>query len=129
MPQGNLTQKVLTREDHQLHLKIWEPSGGEASGFHHLADLQDVAGALLVCDLTRPETLESLYTYAQSLREANPQACTVVAANKADLVREYALTVADLDALCRAIHSQFLYTSAKTGENVQRIIDLLADRL
>jgi small GTP-binding protein len=124
-----ISRKLLTRENYQLNLIIWDMAGGEDFSGHDKNYLRGAAGALLVCDLTRPETVQILYKYAQLLKEINPQACTVVAANKSDLIGEHRLSLSDLDELCQTIQSQFLFTSAKTGENAERIIDLLADTL
>jgi small GTP-binding protein len=125
----NISRKVLTRESDQLHMMIWDLAGGENFSGQDRNYLRGAAGALLVCDLTRPETLQILYSYAQKLQELNPEARMVIAANKADMSGEYSLNVSDLDKISQSIQGQFLYTSAKTGENVERIIDLLADKL
>lgn len=124
-----ISGRVLTKESHQLHLIIWDLVGGEKFSDQDRNYLRGAAGALLVCDLTRPETLQILYSYAQKLQELNPEAPMVIAANKADLGGEYRLNRSDLEEISQAIQGQFLYTSAKTGENVERIIDLLADKL
>jgi len=124
-----ISRKILTRPNYQLNLFLWDLAGGEEFSGQDRNYLRGAAGALLVCDLTRPESLQILDQYARQLMEINPQASMVVAANKSDLVTEYRLDLADLDALCERIHSQFLFTSAKTGENAERIIDLLADKL
>jgi small GTP-binding protein len=124
-----ISRKLITRQNVQLNLIIWDLAGGENFAGHDQNYLRGAAGAMLVCDLTRPESLHVLYQYAERLHEINPQACTVVAANKSDLIGEYRLTVSELDALCQVTHSQFLFTSAKTGENAERIMNLLADRL
>jgi small GTP-binding protein len=124
-----ISRKVLSKESYQLHMMIWDLAGGEKFSDQDRNYLRGAAGALLVCDLTRPETLQILYSYAQKLQELNPEARMVIAANKADMSGEYRLNVSDLDKISQAIHAQFLYTSAKTGENVEKILDLLADKL
>jgi small GTP-binding protein len=124
-----ISRKILTRPNYQLNLFLWDLAGGEEFSGHDRNYLRGAAGALLVCDLTRPESLQILYEYARQLKAINPQASMVVAANKSDLTADYRLDLSDLDALCETIHSQFLLTSAKTGENAERIIDLLADKL
>ena len=124
-----ISRKVLKRENYQLNLIIWDLAGGDDFSGHDKNYLRGAAGALLVCDMTRPETLGILYDYARLLREISPEARMAVAANKSDLSGEQRLNVADLDALCQTVQGQFLPTSAKTGENAERIIDLLADKL
>jgi len=124
-----ISRKVLAREDYQLSLIIWDLAGGEAFAGHDRNYLRGAAGALLVCDLTRPETMQIFSTYARQLHEINPNACMVVAGNKSDLVGGNALNHSDLDALCQSINSPYLLTSAKTGNNVEKTLELLADML
>jgi small GTP-binding protein len=124
-----ISRKVLSKESYQLHMMIWDLVGGENFSDQDRNYLRGAAGALLVCDLTRPETLQILYSYAQKLQELNPEARMMIAANKADMSGEYRLNVSDLEEISQAIQAQFLYTSAKTGENVEKILDVLADKL
>lgn len=124
-----ISRKVLAKESYQLSLIIWDLAGGEDFSGHDRNYLRGAAGALLVYDLTRPETLSSLNTYARLLVDINPGACMVVVANKFDLVESSAPELFQLDAFCQRIQSQFLLTSAKTGENVENAIELLADML
>lgn len=124
-----ISRKILARESYQLNLMIWDLAGGEHFSGHDRNYLRGAAGAVLVCDLTRPETLPILHSYAKQMRETNPNASMVIAGNKSDLIAESAPDVLGLEALCQAIQSQFLLTSAKTGENAERVIDLLADTL
>ena len=124
-----ISRKLLTRQDDQLNLIIWDLAGGENFSGYDKNYLRGASGAVLVCDLTRPETMDILYEYARRMNEINPEARMVVAANKSDLITEYRLNLADLDALCQTTHSQFLFTSAKTGENAEAIMSLLADKL
>jgi small GTP-binding protein len=124
-----VSRKVLTRQQHQLHLIIWDLAGGEEFSGQDRNYLRGAAGALLVCDLTRPETFPILSAYARQLVELNPGAAVVVAGNKLDLVGDVPAAVAGVEAICRELACSFLLTSAKTGENVEETIDLLADRL
>lgn len=124
-----ISRKLLTRENYQLNLILWDLAGGEDFAGHDKNYLRGAAGAVLVCDLTRPETLEILDPYARQLMEINPQARMVLAANKSDLVEQRALNSSNLETICQTIHGPFLLTSAKTGENAEKIIELLADLL
>jgi len=124
-----ISRKLITRESRQLNMIIWDLAGGEEFAGNDKNYLRGAAGALLVCDLTRPETFHILSAYVRQLNEINPKSAVIVAANKADLAGENPIHRSDLETMCQAINSQFLFTSAKTGENVERIMDLLADML
>ena len=124
-----ISRKLLTRQSYQLNMMIWDLAGGEEFSGHDKNYLRGAAGALLVCDLTRLETFPILTMYAQQLIEISPKAVMVVAANKADLLQDNSVNMSELEAISQHIGCQFLLTSAKTGENVEKIIDLLADKL
>lgn len=124
-----ISRKVLTRTNYQLNLIIWDLAGGKDFAGHDKDYLRGAAGALLVCDPTRPDTIPVLYDFARKLQQINPQASMVIAVNKSDLLGAYRIELPDLDAVCQALHSQYLPTSAKTGENVEEVINLLADKL
>jgi len=124
-----VSRKILTRQSFQLNLFFWDLAGGEKFSGNDRNYLRGAAGALLVCDLTRPDTFQVLSEYVQQLNEVSPKAKLIIAANKADLIQDTSEIMTDVDTLSRSINCQFLLTSAKTGENVERIIDILADRL
>ena len=124
-----ISRKLLTKRNHQLNLIIWDLAGGEDFSGHDKNYLRGAAGALLVVDLSRPETFRVLVDYASLLLKLNPGAAMAVAANKVDLVGNMPAVASDLEMICRDLASPFLPTSAKTGENVEEIIDLLAERL
>ena len=124
-----ISRKLLTRGSRQLNLLIWDLAGGEEFSGHDKNYLRGASGALLVCDLTRPETFSILSKYAQQLTDISPQAVIVIAANKADLIQDISSDMTELEIICKEFNCQYLYTSAKTGDNVERLIDLLADKM
>lgn len=124
-----ISTKLLMMQEKQLNLIIWDLAGGEDFSGHDKNYLRGAAGALLVCDLTRKGSLKYLSNYAEKMRESNPEAIFVVVANKADLVQEKTIQESDLDRVCQQLNSPYLATSAKTGENVEKSILLLANLL
>ncbi|MEA3308870.1 MAG: GTP-binding protein, partial [Chloroflexota bacterium] len=85
--------------------------------------------ALLVCDLTRAETLGSLRTYATDLLGINPQAQFVIAANKCDLVAERQITVPELETVAVELQATYYLTSAKSGAAVEQTFRWLGQQL
>lgn len=124
-----VSTKLLVRKNHQLNLIIWDLAGGEDFSGHDKNYLRGAAGALLVCDTTREKTLEYLSYYFQTLRKSNPDAVFVTAANKVDLTEELVFQDTDLNRICQEFDSPYLFTSAKTGKNVEESILLLAELL
>ena len=124
-----ISRKQLLREEHQLNLLIWDLAGGDDFSKSGASYLRGAAGALLVCDLSRYETLAKLAYYAQQLRQIDETAVLVFIGNKADLETERKISEADLTSLAQAYAAPFLLTSALTGRNVENAFHSLANAI
>ena len=72
-----VTRKELApRQGRPAHLLIWDMAGSEDFSGVRNNYLQGASGALLVCDLTRANTLDSLTNYTRPLRQTSPKACS-----------------------------------------------------
>jgi small GTP-binding protein len=109
----------------ELTLMLWDLAGGPRRGPVVPSYYHGSAGAILVCDLTRPETLDGIDHYIQSFLAANPAAKLVMVANKADLVTERLLSDEDLAEAASAHACPAFVTSAKTGEQVEEMFRTL----
>jgi small GTP-binding protein len=102
-----------------LGAMIWDIMGQKA--FRHL--LQDAYfhganGIIAVCDLTQRQTLESLNEWIDAITKIAGKIPTVILANKNDLHDEMQFGEDELRNFAKSLDSPFLFTSAKTGENV-----------
>lgn len=122
-----VSRKTLTVGDDSIKLLIWDLAGGR--DFAQPGYLAGVAGALLVCDLTRASTLNVFKPYARQIKEVNPQAQLVLLGNKADLTDERAITDEQLGGVSAEIDAPILLTSAKSGENVDAAFLLMGRQL
>lgn len=102
-----------------LTMMLWDLAGSEEFDDVRLSYLRGAAGAVAVCDLTRPETLTGLQEYAQTLRAVNPAAHLIIAANKSDLAAQPLLHEERIRALAAQWAAPYYLTSAKSGENVE----------
>jgi small GTP-binding protein len=122
-----VSRKVVALPDCALHLLIWDLAGGR--DYSQTTYLLGVAGVLLVCDLTRAETLTAYSNYADQVRRVNSQAPLLLLANKADLHEQRAIGDELLDACSRELGASLLLTSAKTADNVDAAFSHLAKLL
>lgn len=122
-----ISRKSLARPRHRLNLIIWDLAGGNEFRRLHPNYLNGAAGALIVCDLTRPETLSSFEHYITLMQEANKYSAIVFVANKADL--PLAVTEGELQSVCAWWGMPYLLTSAKTGMNVEEAFVRLAEAM
>jgi small GTP-binding protein len=115
----------------ELSMMLWDLAGSNEFDQARKSYLRGAAGALLVCDVTRPQTLASLQSYANDLLRMNPDARFVVAANKCDLADpptpyEQCLTAGQVEEFASAFDSPWALTSARTGDEVETLFRYLA---
>ena len=114
-------------------LMIWDIIGQK--GYKHTQSLsfKGVNGALLVTDLTRKDTLDSLLDYwiPLILKAVGPVPLIFIG-NKADLKDEAQFGIAEIESLAQKSEgfgstNKCFLTSAKTGENVEEIFIRMAE--
>jgi small GTP-binding protein len=120
--------------EYSLSLQIWDVLGQKAYSAVQSRAFVGMDGALLVADLTRPDTLESLESYwIPTLKRVVPVAPLVFLGNKSDLKGEIQVSLDDIVSLSSEhsqsdIESSYL-TSAKTGENVEKAFLTIANMI
>ncbi len=118
-------------KNNSLQLLIWDLEGH--TKFKTIAPtyLQGASGAIVVADVTRQETIDNLSERLELFLSINSQGVVILALNKSDLV--------DTEIINHLL-SQFNHqederviatynTSAKTGENVDKIFHQLSSRM
>jgi small GTP-binding protein len=119
---------TLTRGYGTLNLLVWDLAGGD--NFDSSSSyLRGTSGGVIVCDLTRHDTLSAFERYAAQVRAVNPGVPLVFVGNKVDLVDQRAITHAELQKVCAALNGSFLLASAKTGEQVEETFLAVAEQL
>jgi small GTP-binding protein len=118
---------VVPREGEvvELAMMLWDLAGSAEFSRMQASYLRGAAGAVLVCDLTRPETLERLHACAEDVLEASPGARLVVAANKCDLADRRRIGEEELGRVAALIDAPYYLTSAKTGQEVEALFRCL----
>ncbi|MBN3906532.1 MAG: GTP-binding protein [Nostoc sp. NMS1] len=126
----SLPEKDLSgRQD--LQLMIWDIEG--SNKFKAVAKnyFQGSRGAVIVGDVTQPETLNHIREHIQTFLAVNPQSYIIVALNKSDMIAaEYLENIRETYQFSEQSNILNTYiTSAKTGNNVDKIFQTLATRL
>lgn len=115
-----------------LQLLIWDLEG--STKFYSVASshLKGASGAVIVGDLTRHETIDHVVEHTKLFLSVNPQGFMVVAYNKSDLIE----TQRGVISVLQSIHFEekdrvvaTFQTSAKTGENVAQLFEILAQKI
>ncbi|MEM7348835.1 MAG: Rab family GTPase, partial [Chloroflexota bacterium] len=104
-----------------LTLMLWDLAGGTEFTKVQTNYFRSAAGAILVCDITRPDTFDTLIEYRHRLFEVSPNAKIIIAANKSDLVNDPAIPYPRLEELSTSLQAPYLVTSAKSGQNTEQL--------
>ena len=114
---------VLPHEEEvvELALMLWDLAGSAEFSRVQASYLRGAVGAVLVCDVTLPETLDSLLAYADDLWRVSPDARFVCAGNKSDLEGQQQLALEDIERAVAALEAPCYLTSAKTGRGVEAL--------
>ena len=75
---------------------------------------------IFVCDLTRPDTLERMDWWLDSFRKVAGDVPILILGNKSDLFEQRQITQNDLEKYSAKYNCPYLFTSAKTGESVEK---------
>lgn len=115
-----------------LVMVIWDIMGEKT--FRDLtkeAFFHGTKGVLAVCDLTRYNTLRELDDWIESVFGVTGEVPVIYAVNKVDLKDEVMIMYgeSELDQSARAFKADYLYTSAKTGENVELTFEKLGESI
>ncbi len=111
-----------------LQLLIWDIEGSNKFKAISTSYFQGAKGAIIVGDLTRPESLDNLSEHFQVFLKANPKGKVIIALNKSDLIdaeflEKYQHIYSFSENICFV--STYI-TSAKTGKNVDEIFQSIA---
>ncbi|MGI0148712.1 MAG: Rab family GTPase [Thermoplasmata archaeon] len=112
------------RKQIQMDITIWDIMGEK--GFRDLlkeAFFHGAKGVLGVADLTRYSTLKELDDWVQSVFKVVGVIPVVYAINKVDLKDDVMILYGgkEISEATRAFEAPYFYTSAKTGENVDKL--------
>eukprot|EP01084_Bolivina_argentea_P227944 385061_1 len=115
-----------TPPTNNVKLELWDTAGQER--YHALAPMyyRGASGAILVYDITRNESFEQIKKWYDELKRNECNATIIIAGNKIDLCHQQ---VSDDEAInyAQSIGSNIIFTSAKTGENVNELFRQLCE--
>lgn len=109
-------------EDCYVTLMIWDVLGQRGYSAVQASSFRGSQGALIVYDVTRPETIQALAEYwIPRLYDSLGKIPIVVVGNKVDLVDRRKAYEEDAEDFCSKYDSVYYLSSAKSGENVEKI--------
>ncbi|TXT53171.1 MAG: Small GTP-binding domain protein [Promethearchaeota archaeon] len=121
--------KEIEIGEHNCTLQLWDFGGQGRFRFLIESYVLGAKAALLMFDLTRPMTLENLDEWVNICRKNDPNLPILFLGTKLDLVDD--ITVDDDYAkqfLDKLNLFDYLKVSSKTGENVSKAFDMIAQK-
>jgi small GTP-binding protein len=108
---------------------IWDIAGLEKFDRVVTNYFRGASGALIVADLTRPETVEDIGELYDRFCAISPGAAVIVLGNKLDMFKEDKPTLSALKAKAGEFKTEMMLTSAKTGEGVEQAFMGLSQKI
>jgi len=118
--QAAFIKKVITLPNARCELAVWDTAGQER--FHALGPIyyRDADGALLVYDVTDPDSFAKVKQWVKELRKILGQDVSIViAGNKADLEKNRQVTTEQGEEYAKTVGATHFVTSAKNNKNVE----------
>jgi GTPase SAR1 family protein len=113
----------------QFNFLIWDIERVEKFDTVVMNYYRGAAGALAVADMTRPETISGLQRIADKFYSVSPTAQLLILGNKLDIFQQDNKTLTLLSNTASNFSTEYLLTSAKTGELVEEAFLKLAERI
>lgn len=114
-----------------MKLSLWDTAGQETYKSITRSYFRGASGALLVFDITRRNTFDSVTSWLHDLRQiAEENIVVVLVGNKSDLEAKRQVSVQEAEEWSRKNGvMRYVETSAKSGEGVERAFLEVAERI
>ncbi len=121
-------KKTVQTARGRADMMLWDIMGQHA--YRRLLQQRYFSGAkgvVAVCDVTRPETLGALREWIDTVKSVVGNVPVVVLANKSDLSHLAMIKEEGVRNFSTRLDAPYFFTSAKTGENVEKAFLTLAE--
>ena len=110
-------------------LLLWDIAGQRRFSPLRKIFYRGAKGALVVFDITRPETFKMIPSWINDLQKHEPNTPFVLVGNKLDLESRRVIDRDSGEKLARYYNTAYFETSAKTGEGVLEAVRYLIKRI
>lgn len=124
---ANYQSYTIYEDNENIELQIWDTAGQERFKSLGPVYFRNAAAAIVVFSLINKNSFMKLDQWISSFKEvAGPNAVVYVAANKADLVDNFEISVVQAEEWAIERGIKYYVTSAKTGQNIVKLFTDLA---
>jgi small GTP-binding protein len=121
---ASFSSKRVEIDEKNILFHIWDTAGQEK--YRSLAPMyyRGAAAAVIVYDITDPESFEKMKGWIQELKRlASPGITLAVVGNKCDMEESREINTDMGKAYADSIDAIFFETSAKSGENIEQLFE------
>jgi small GTP-binding protein len=90
---------------------------------------RNAKAAIIVCDITREDTFNNMIKWISHLFELSGKVPLILTGNKLDLLSETDFPISKISEFAKEIQGENLLTSAKSGENVEKMFYTIGDMI
>lgn len=125
---ANIMKKAykLRGEDVICQFSIWDLAGQDLFKRARKSYFSNAAAGIIVFDTTRRATFEHVKTWMLEFQIIGKPVPIVLVGNKIDLVDEREVSREDAETLAQELNLSYIETSAKDGNNVEEVFEMLA---
>ncbi|MHA1369993.1 MAG: GTP-binding protein [Promethearchaeota archaeon] len=116
----------LRGEDVICKFSIWDLAGQDLFKRARKSYFSMANAGIIVFDLTRRETFDHVKDWMMEFKIVGKRIPIVLAGNKLDLIDQRQVTQEEAEALARELNISYIETSAKIGDNVEEVFEMLA---
>jgi small GTP-binding protein len=110
-------------------LMIWDILGQREFKRLQTSYYRGANGGLIVADITRKETLKNTHDWILSLFNNVGKVPLILLLNKSDRKNQTTITSKEIEDVISKWNIPYMYTSAKTGENVEKAFKKIGEML
>lgn len=128
----NVSVKLLTKKDSYIRLILWDLAGQMKFSAIRQQFYQGAHAIILVFDLTRPGTFDSIEKWFIDLKKSIPdfeKVPVVLCGNKCDLTDQIRVPHTDAVALARQFNIPYFEVSALSGKNNEELFETIVNGL
>ncbi len=123
-----LRKEVILTDGTKVILQLWDLGGQTMFSTIRQNYLKGTNGALILFDLTQKKTLSHVNNWIEDVLRGVGTIPMMVIGNKSDL--EYSKSIVEkAQRLCESIDVPLYLTSAKTGDNMNEIFEIISKKM
>lgn len=122
--------KMITCGDKKIKIQIWDTAGQEAFRSITKSYYRNVAGAIIVYDITRRVTFNNVRDWIKELKENNSNDCSILLiGNKTDINMNRSVKYEEGKDLAEEFGCDFIETSVKKDKNVKKAFNIITENI